>query len=118
MFAINLQSGHSFFPPNKILFGNGTTRSIAQEIHQLGGKKVGAFSTFEAAEAAVEAVEELMETLRMPFRLKDHGIPEQDIPKLVNATMRESRFFVFNPRNLKEEDIRSILEAADHLEKR
>ena len=50
--------------------------------------------------------------MRIPYRLGDYGVSKTDIPKLVQSTMRESRFFALNPRDIKEEDLRSIYEEA------
>jgi alcohol dehydrogenase class IV len=76
------------------------------------GKNTTGLSNLKAAEASVEAVRELLETLKVPYRLGDYGVQNKDIPKLVQGTMRESRFFALNPRDIKEEDLHSIYEAA------
>jgi alcohol dehydrogenase class IV len=45
-------------------------------------------------------------------KLPDYGVPAIDIPKLVEAALKQNRFFVPNPRDLGEKEIRSIYEAA------
>ena len=81
-------------------------------IAALMGKNTAGLSDLKAAETAVEAVRELLESMKISCRLGDYGVPKTDIPKLVQGTMRESRFFALNPRDIKEEDLHSIYEAA------
>jgi len=76
------------------------------------GKDIEGLSDLEAALLAVEAVEELLTTLQIPFHLRDYGIRKEDLPKLVQGAMRFSRLFIPNPRDLKEEDVSSIYEGA------
>jgi alcohol dehydrogenase class IV len=66
----------------------------------------------EAAQKAVEAVEKLLESIEVPYRLRDYGIPESDLPKLVEGGMKQSRLFVPNPRDLTEDDVRRIYREA------
>jgi alcohol dehydrogenase class IV len=76
------------------------------------GKDIEGLSDLEAAPLAVEAVEELLTTLQIPFHLRDYGIRKEDLPKLVEGGMRFSRLFIPNPRDLNEEDVSSIYEGA------
>ena len=90
---------------------SGNPEKFAQ-IASFMGKEVDGLSTMEAAQEAVKAVQELLETIQVPFRLRDYGIPREDIPKLTKAAMREARLFTFNPRDVQEDDVRSLFEAA------
>jgi len=90
---------------------SGNPEKFAQ-IASFMGKEVDGLSAMEAAQEAVTAVQELLKTIQVPFRLRDYGIPKDDIPKLTNAAMRESRLFSFNPRDVQEDDVRSLLQAA------
>lgn len=81
-------------------------------IAALMGKDVEGLSDREAAELAVEAVEELLTTVGISYRLRDYGIKESDIPKLVEGGMKFSRLFAVNPRDLTEADVRGIYEGA------
>jgi len=45
-------------------------------------------------------------------RLRDHGIPESDIPMLAKEAMRQTRLLVNNPCPIEEEDARRLYEAA------
>jgi len=76
------------------------------------GKETEGLSAMKRALVAVEAVQELLETLQIPYHLRDYGIPKQDIPKFVEGGMKFARLFILNPRDLKEEDVRSIYEGA------
>lgn len=82
------------------------------DIAALMGEDIDGLSDREAALLAVEAVEDLLTTVGISFRLRDYGIKESDIPKLVEGGMKFARLFVLNPRNLTEADVRSIYEEA------
>jgi len=81
-------------------------------IAQLMGCCTEGLSLMEAAQKAVEAVEKLLESIEVPYRLRDYGIPESDLPKLVEGGMKQSRLFVPNPRDLTEDDVRRIYREA------
>jgi len=81
-------------------------------IAALMGKDIEGLSDREAAELAVEAVEDLLTTVGISYRLRDYGIKESDIPKLVEGGMKFARLFTVNPRDLTEADVRSIYEGA------
>ncbi|NWF92721.1 MAG: iron-containing alcohol dehydrogenase [Syntrophaceae bacterium] len=81
-------------------------------IASLMGKEIEGLSDPEAALLAVEAVEELLTTLQIPFHLHEYGIPKEGLPRLVEGAMKFSRLFIPNPRDLKEEDVFSIYEQA------
>jgi alcohol dehydrogenase len=60
----------------------------------------------------VEAVEDLLTTVGISYHLRDYGIPEQAISKLVEGGMKFARLFILNPRDLNEQDVRSVYEEA------
>lgn len=78
----------------------------------LMGMDVEGLSPLGAAHAAVEAVEQLLDSLQVPYHLRDYGIPESDLPKLVAGGMKQTRLFVPNPRDLNEEDVKAIFREA------
>jgi len=45
-------------------------------------------------------------------RLRDHGVPEDDIPMLAREAMKQQRLLVNNPAPIGEEDARRLYEAA------
>jgi alcohol dehydrogenase class IV len=82
------------------------------DIAQAMGEHVEGLSLYEAAEKSVNAVKRLLTTVNIFFNLSFYGILKEDLPKLVEGGMKQSRLFVPNPRDLSEEDVRSIYEGA------
>lgn len=78
----------------------------------LMGKEIEGLSLLEAARLAVEAVEEILDSVEVAFRLRDYGAKEEDIPKLVDEAMQTAAFFSANPRDFNEDNVRKIYEAA------
>ncbi len=66
----------------------------------------------EAALEALEAVEDLMEDLNIPRRLRDLNIPQEAIPPLAEGVMKVTRLLANNPRRIALEDARRIYEEA------
>jgi alcohol dehydrogenase class IV len=66
----------------------------------------------EAALEALEAVEDLMEDLNIPRRLRDLNIPQEAIPSLAAGVMKVTRLLANNPRRIALEDARRIYEEA------
>ncbi len=82
------------------------------DIARAMGEKVDGLGLYDASEKAVEAVKILLEAVNIPFRLSHYGIAKEDLPKLVQGGLNQSRLFGPNPRDLTEEDVRGIYEAA------
>ena len=76
------------------------------------GKDIEGLSATKGALLAIEAVQELLETVQIPYRLRDYGISKKDFPKFVEGAMKFARLFVPNPRDLTEQDVLSIYEGA------
>jgi alcohol dehydrogenase class IV len=76
------------------------------------GEDVEGLSDMEAAPLVLEAVTELLNQLKIPIRLRDYGIPQKDIPRLVDGAMNFSHLFVPNPRNATREDVEEIYRMA------
>jgi alcohol dehydrogenase class IV len=72
------------------------------------GEPIEGLDPLEVAERGVIRVKRLLEMINVPFRLRDYNIPEEDIPKLVEGGMKQSRLFVPNPRNLTRDDVLAI----------
>ena len=45
-------------------------------------------------------------------RLRDHGIPQEDVPMLAREAMKQQRLLVNNPCPIEEADARRLYEAA------
>jgi alcohol dehydrogenase class IV len=89
----------------------GNLRKFAK-IAEAMGENVDGLSIYDAAEKAVEAVKKLLNAIQIPFQLSQYGIPRDDLRKLVEGGMRQARLFIPNPRDLAEEDVKSIYENA------
>jgi alcohol dehydrogenase class IV len=89
----------------------GKLRKFAR-IAEAMGENIEGLSMYDAAEKAVEATKRLLNAVKIPFRLSEYGISRGDLPKLVEGGMKQARLFIPNPRDLTEEDVKSIYENA------
>jgi alcohol dehydrogenase len=78
----------------------------------LMGQPVAGLAPLQAAARAVAAVEELAASIRVSCRMRDYRIGDQDIPRLAEGAMLQTRLFVPNPRNASAADVRRIYEDA------
>jgi alcohol dehydrogenase len=76
------------------------------------GEPVEGLPLRSAAEAAADAVKTLCDDVGIPARLSDIGIPEADIPKLVEAALKVTRPVENNPRFLGPREATMIYEQA------
>lgn len=83
-------------------------------IATLMGKRVDGLSQLAGAAVAVEAVEELLDTIRVPHRLRDYGATEEDVPQLATQAFQggNARFLPVNPRDCTARDVEEILRSA------
>ena len=75
------------------------------------GENIDGLSEREATQAAVDAVFQLAEDLKVPMKLKDVGVTREMFPEIIEGTM-EYRLLGVNPCKLKPSDIEEILENA------
>lgn len=66
-------------------------------------------SDSEAAEAAIEKVEELLEAVRIPRSLSELGVRQDQIPRLVKSSRGSS--MSGNPRELSDDELTRLLES-------
>jgi alcohol dehydrogenase class IV len=85
-------------------------------IAELLGKDTEGLSALEAAPLAVEAVLDLEDAVNVSWLLKDYDIDEADLELLVDGAMQQARLFVTNPRDLDEDDVRTIYQEAFQAE--
>jgi len=78
------------------------------DIARAMGENVAGLDLYEASERSVEAVRKLLQAVNIPYLLSDYGITANHIPTLVDGGMKQSRFFVANPRNLTGDEVREI----------
>lgn len=81
-------------------------------IAELLGQDTEGLSVTEAAYLSVEAVEELLTTMDLPYRLSDYDISDDDLETLVAGGLKMERLFTTNPRDLSEDDVRMIYQSA------
>lgn len=74
------------------------------------GEDIRGLSTYDAAGRSVEGVKKLLAAVGVSINLADYGISTDDLPRLVEGGMKQTRLFVPNPRDLAQEDVRKIYE--------
>src|SRR5690606_3293739 len=79
------------------------------EIAQALGEDITGLSVMEAGEKAIDAVVRLNSLLNIPLNIKELGVNLDELPKLVEDSMRSGNVLI-NPRLTKEEDIKRIIE--------
>ncbi len=77
-------------------------------IARMMGENIDGLSPYEASEKAVDAVMRLLGAVRISCRLSDYGVQKKKISLLTKEALQQSRFFVPNPKDITEEDIRGI----------
>ena len=60
----------------------------------------------------IDRLDDLVAASGLKPRLRDHGIPESDIPMLAREAMKQTRLLVNNPCPIEESDARRLYEAA------
>jgi alcohol dehydrogenase class IV len=81
-------------------------------VARLLGEEVDGLSAWQAAEAAVEAVQRLKAEIGIPMRLRDVGVEEAGLRGLAEATLPLTRLLRLNPRPLDVEALEGILKRA------
>ena len=74
------------------------------------GEPVKNISEREAASRGIKAMQELVERVGLPGRLRDIGAAQGKIPAMAAAAFKEKRLLGNTPRQLTEEDLRKIFE--------
>lgn len=77
-------------------------------IAELLGENTDGLSDLTGAGLAVEAVLDLLASINVSCSISDYNIPDSDLKLLVEGAMKQQRLFVPNPRDLTEDDVRSI----------
>lgn len=72
------------------------------------GEQVEGLADSQAAEMAIVAVTRRLDETGISSRLGDYGISQDHLSELVSGTMKQTRLFVPNPRNLTEDDVKDI----------
>ncbi len=98
--------------PHVVQFNLSGSPEKYARVAALMGQDAEGLPVFEAAQLAALAIQELLEAISVSCRIRDYEIPEEDLPKLVEGAMKQSRLFVPNPKDLNEDDVRSIYQMA------
>jgi alcohol dehydrogenase class IV len=85
----------------------GNLQKFAQMAECFGIDTLG-LTRREAAEAAVNAMQQLARDVEIPERLRDFGIKEEDIPDLAEGVLKVTRLLANNPRTMSKEDAERI----------
>lgn len=64
------------------------------------------------AEAFIEALADLVNTLKLPSKLRDLGLPRDALPTIAAEALQQTRLLDGNPREMTEADALAIYEAA------
>ncbi|MFQ5996797.1 MAG: iron-containing alcohol dehydrogenase, partial [Dehalococcoidales bacterium] len=76
------------------------------------GENIEGLSAYQAAEKLVVCLNRLLEVLNIARKISAYGVSREDIPKFVESSMKIGRLFIWNPRNLTEEDVKNIYTSA------
>ncbi len=76
------------------------------------GENIERLSAYDAAGRLVNNLLRLLELLGIPGKISAYGVTQEDIPKFAAAAVKMTRLFVWNPREVTEEDVKGIYTAA------
>lgn len=62
----------------------------------------------EAAQRAIEAIRALAQDIRVPQKLSEFGVKEEDVPRLAEGVLKVTRLLANNPRTVTLEDAKEI----------
>ncbi len=74
------------------------------------GEDISGLTEDEAASKAVAHVKNMLAALKLPTRLADLDVPEEDLPNLAEALMKEKGYLARNPRELEQKDAEELLQ--------
>ena len=74
------------------------------------GENVDGLSEIEAAKRSVKAAKNLLDDLKISYRIRDYGVSTQDFPAVAKAAIGAARLITNNPRKVTEKDVLFLLE--------
>lgn len=117
--ACGLTHGRSMAPllPHIMRFNAPGNPEAYARVAELMEYDTEGMTTLEAAELAADAVEVLLDTIGVSYRLQDYGVKEGDLDKLAEECLASAEEFAEalltpNPRDMTRDDVRGILEEA------
>jgi len=87
-------------------------RELYAELAEIVEPDCAGHGTQARAAVLVDRLDRLVSDSGIAPRLRDHGIPAEDLPMLAREAMRQERLLVNNPCPIGEEDARRLYEAA------
>jgi alcohol dehydrogenase class IV len=75
------------------------------------GENTTGLPKMEAAGLAVKAVKQILDDMKISYRLRDYDVPKEAFPELAKATVGAARLIGNNPRSVSEQDVIDLLEA-------
>ena len=87
-------------------------RELYAELAEIVEPDCAGQGTQARAALLVDRLDQLVRDSGIAPRLRDHGIPADDVPMLAREAMRQERLLVNNPCPIGEEDARRLYEAA------
>jgi alcohol dehydrogenase len=87
-------------------------RELYAELAPIVEPSCEAAGTQGKVRSLIDGLERLCEATGLKLRLRDHGIPEEDMPRLAKEAMKQTRLLVNNPCEISEADARRLYEAA------
>jgi alcohol dehydrogenase len=87
-------------------------RELYAELAPIVDPKCEASGTQGRVRSLIDGLERLCVESGLKLRLRDHGIPQDDVPRLASEAMKQTRLLVNNPCEISESDARRLYEAA------
>jgi alcohol dehydrogenase class IV len=105
-------AGNGLLLPFVMRYNLPTRRHQFATLAHLLGADVQGMSEADAAEAAIQAVEQLRGDIGIPLRLRDLGVTEAQLRPFAEKALGIKRILRVNPRPVTVEDLEGILRAA------
>lgn len=87
-------------------------RELYAELALIVDPRCEATGTQGRVRALIDGLGRLARSTGLQLRLRDHGIPADDVPRLASESMKQTRLLVNNPCEINEADARRLYEAA------
>lgn len=95
--------------PSVLEFNSPLNPRASRRIAEAMGEYVKGLSDSEASSKAVSAIRRLIADLKLPSNLGDLGVVEEDIPTIVEDTLKIRRLLEGNPRRVERGDLEEII---------
>jgi alcohol dehydrogenase class IV len=95
--------------PSVLEFNSLSNPRALRRIAELMDEPVGGLSSREASLKAISAVRELIVSLKLPSSLRDLGVREEEVPAIVEDTLKIKRLLEGNPRRVERRDLEEMM---------